>query len=41
MNSKGKPYVFIGEHNLDNLPDGFIRCINHHGNIYEGAFTID
>ena len=36
---KGKNYVFIGQINDKNEPDGFIRCINQSGNIYEGNFT--
>jgi len=34
-------YAFIGEHNQDNLPDGFVRIIDELGNITEGYFTPD
>ena len=34
-------YAFIGEHNDDELPDGFIRMIDEEGNIFEGVFTPD
>ena len=37
--SNGVTYAFLGEHNEYNQPDGFVRCINQHGNIYEGNFT--
>jgi len=40
LNSKEKPYVFVGEQDPETqLPDGLVRCVNHYGNIYEGYFT--
>jgi len=39
--SKGNALIFLGEHNLEDKPEGFIRLINSFGNIYEGKFTPD
>jgi len=40
LNKKTK-YIFIGEHNQDGKPDGFVRVIDEFGNINEGHYTPD
>ena len=34
-------YAFAGNHDSEGKPDGFVRCVNQFGNIYEGTFTPD